>query len=90
MTVYQRIIIKNQLGMHARPAIMLCELIQQFKSKVILRNCHNIEAQADSVIAMLMLDSEQGSYIDFEVIGPDEEQALTAIIKLFHDKLEED
>ncbi|HGJ5873693.1 MULTISPECIES: PTS phosphocarrier protein NPr [Arsenophonus] len=90
MTVYHRIIIKNQQGMHARPAIMLCELIQQFESTVLLRNCHNIEAQADSVIAMLMLDSEQGSYIDLEVTGPDEEQALAAIIQLFQHKLEDD
>lgn len=90
MTVYHRIIIKNQQGMHARPAIMLCELIQQFESTVILCSCHNIEAQADSVIAILMLDSEQGSYIDIEVTGPDEEQALLAIIELFHHKLKDD
>ncbi len=69
--------------------MMLCELIQQFESSVLLRNCHNIEAQADSVIAMLMLDSEQGSYIDIEVTGPDEEQAI-AIIQFFHHKLEDD
>lgn len=57
---------------------------------MLLRNCHNIEAQADSVIAMLMLDSAQGSYIGIEVTGPDEEQALAAIIQLFHHKLEDD
>lgn len=42
MTVYHRIIIKNQQGMHARPAMILSELIQQFKSTVLLRNCHNV------------------------------------------------
>nr|WP_314264404.1 PTS phosphocarrier protein NPr [uncultured Moellerella sp.] len=83
MTVHTTITLKNRLGMHARPAIMLYELVQNYHSKVILRNNSHIEAEADSVIAMLMLDSEQGSKIDIEVTGIDEEMALSAIVELF-------
>ncbi|MBD2802853.1 PTS phosphocarrier protein NPr [Xenorhabdus sp. M] len=90
MTVGQRLEIKNRLGMHARPAMRLYDLVQQFQSQVILRNSSNIQAEASSVIAMLMLDSEQGSYIDVEATGPDEQQALAAIVALFNSGFDED
>ncbi|OKP03404.1 PTS phosphocarrier protein NPr [Xenorhabdus eapokensis] len=90
MTVRQRLEIKNRLGMHARPAMKLHDLVQQFQSEVILRNSSNLQAEARSVIAMLMLDSEQGSYIDVEVNGPDEQQALAAIIELFNAGFDEE
>ncbi|WP_237386539.1 PTS phosphocarrier protein NPr [Xenorhabdus sp. Sc-CR9] len=90
MTVKQRLEIKNRLGMHARPAMKLHDLVQQFQSQVILRNSSNIQAEASSVIAMLMLDSEQGSYIEVEASGKDEQQALTAIIALFNAGFDEE
>ncbi|EMI5490818.1 PTS phosphocarrier protein NPr [Providencia stuartii] len=89
MALTATITLKNRLGMHARPAMLLYELVKKFNSKVILRNNNNIEAEADSVIAMLMLDSEQGSTIDIEVSGPDEHQALSAIINLFESGFDE-
>ncbi|AIN63514.1 PTS phosphocarrier protein NPr [Providencia stuartii] len=89
MTLKATITLKNRLGMHARPAVLLYELVKKFNSKVILRNNNQIEAEADSVIAMLMLDSEQGSTIDIEVSGPDEDQALSAIINLFESGFDE-
>ncbi|MEY0231327.1 PTS phosphocarrier protein NPr [Providencia manganoxydans] len=89
MALTATITLKNRLGMHARPAMLLYELVKKFNSKVILRNNNNIEAEADSVIAMLMLDSEQGSAIDIEVSGPDEHQALSAIINLFESGFDE-
>ncbi len=89
MTQKTTITLKNRLGMHARPAMLLYELVKKFNSRVILRNKHNIEAEADSVIAMLMLDSEQGSAIDIEVTGSDEVEALSAIIHLFESGFDE-
>lgn len=60
MSVTQTVEIKNRLGMHARPAMKLFELVQTFDADVILRNENGIEAEANSVIALLMLDSAQG------------------------------
>ncbi|WP_118985594.1 PTS phosphocarrier protein NPr [Photorhabdus sp. CRCIA-P01] len=90
MTVKQRLEIKNRLGMHARPAMKLYDLVQLFESHVILRNDSHVEAEASSVIAILMLDSEKGSYIEVEASGPDEEQALAAIIDLFNSGFDEE
>ncbi|MCG8710356.1 PTS phosphocarrier protein NPr [Brenneria sp. 4F2] len=83
MTVRQSVEIKNKLGMHARPAMQLFELVQSFDAEVILRNDSGTEAEASSVIAMLMLDSAKGRLIEVEASGPDEANALAAVIQLF-------
>ncbi|AHG19774.1 phosphohistidinoprotein-hexose phosphotransferase [Chania multitudinisentens RB-25] len=90
MTVKQTVEIKNRLGMHARPAMKLFELVQSFNAEVLLRNDSGTEAEASSVIALLMLDSAQGRQIEIEASGPEEQQALAAVIELFNSGFDED
>ncbi|MBV4367049.1 PTS phosphocarrier protein NPr [Erwinia sp. BNK-24-b] len=90
MTVKQVVEIKNKLGMHARPAMKLFELVQSFDAEVLLRNESGTEAEASSVIALLMLDSAKGGQIEIEASGPDEEKALAAVIELFNAGFDED
>ncbi|AYM92168.1 TPA: PTS phosphocarrier protein NPr [Serratia fonticola] len=90
MTVKQTVEIKNKLGMHARPAMKLFELVQSFDAEVLLRNDSGTEAEASSVIALLMLDSAQGRQIEIEATGPEEVQALAAVIELFNSGFDED
>ncbi|CUU22694.1 HPr family phosphocarrier protein [Duffyella gerundensis] len=90
MTVKQTVEIKNKLGMHARPAMKLFELVQSFDAEVLLRNEAGTEAEASSVIALLMLDSAQGGHIEIEVQGPQEEVALAAVIELFESGFDEE
>lgn len=90
MTVKQTVEIKNRLGMHARPAMKLFELVQGFDAEVLLRNESGVEAEASSVIALLMLDSAQGGHIEVQAEGPDEGKALEAVISLFEAGFDED
>ncbi|SFN26620.1 HPr-like nitrogen-regulatory protein NPr [Izhakiella capsodis] len=90
MTVKQRVEIKNKLGMHARPAMKLFELVQSYDAEVLLRNESGTEAEASSVIALLMLDSAKGGNIEIEASGPQEQQALAAVIELFDAGFDED
>ncbi len=90
MTVKHTVEITNKLGMHARPAMKLFELVQSFNAEVMLRNEAGTEAEASSVIALLMLDSAKGGQIEIEVTGPQEEQALAAVIALFNAGFDED
>jgi phosphocarrier protein NPr len=90
MTVKQTVEIRNKLGMHARPAMKLFELVQSFDAEVLLRNDSGTEAEASSVIALLMLDSAQGRQIEIEATGPQEVQALAAVIELFNSGFDED
>ncbi|TCV98760.1 PTS phosphocarrier protein NPr [Biostraticola tofi] len=90
MTVRQTVEIKNRLGMHARPAMKLFELVQSFDAEVLLRNDSGTEAEASSVIALLMLDSAKGRRIEVEASGPEEINALKAVIDLFDSGFDED
>lgn len=90
MTVKQTVEITNRLGMHARPAMKLFELVQSFDAEVLLRNEMGTEAEASSVIALLMLDSSQGGRIEIEASGPEEERALAAVITLFNAGFDEE
>lgn len=90
MTVRQTVEITNRLGMHARPAMKLFELVQSFDAEVLLRNETGTEAEASSVIALLMLDSAQGGQIEVEATGPQEKEALAAVIALFKAGFDED
>lgn len=76
--------------MHARPAMKLFELVQSFEAEVLLRNESGTEAEASSVIALLMLDSAKGGHIEIEATGLEEEKALTAVIELFNAGFDED
>ncbi|WP_368164196.1 PTS phosphocarrier protein NPr [Aeromonas sp. R6-2] len=90
MTLHASVEVKNRLGMHARPAMMLFELVQKFDAQVLLRNETGVEAEANSIIAMLMLDSAQGGHIEVVVEGPEEVQALEAVVVLFASGFDED
>ncbi|ARU92506.1 PTS phosphocarrier protein NPr [Tatumella citrea] len=90
MTIKQLVKIRNKLGMHARPAMKLFELVQSYDAEVTLRNEAGTEADASSVIALLMLDSAQGGQIEVEATGPQENEALQAVIELFNAGFDED
>lgn len=90
MTVRQTVEVTNKLGMHARPAMKLFELVQQFDAEVLLRNEDGTVAEASSVIALLMLDSAKGRQIEIEASGPQEQEALAAVIALFIAGFDED
>lgn len=90
MTIRQTVEITNRLGMHARPAMKLFELVQSYDAEVLLRNETGTEAEASSVIALLLLDSAQGGQIEIEASGPQENEALTAVIALFNAGFDED
>ncbi|MFR3779185.1 MAG: PTS phosphocarrier protein NPr [Enterobacter sp.] len=91
MTVKQTVEITNKLGMHARPAMKLFELMQGFRRRrCIYVMTEDAEAEANGVIALLMLDSAKGRQIEVEATGPQEEEALAAVIALFNSGFDED
>lgn len=90
MTVKHTVEITNRLGMHARPAMKLFELVQEYDAEVLLRNDEGTEAEASSVIALLMLDSAKGRQIEIVATGPQEQEVMAAVIALFNAGFDED
>ncbi len=81
--------ILNELGLHARPAMLLVQSISRLQCEVMIEK-DEVEADAKSIMGVLTLAAEQGSTIKVVAEGPDAEQAVQVIGKLIDDKFGED
>ena len=76
--------IVNKLGLHARASAKLTQLAAKFDSDVqVMRNGRKVNAK--SIMGVMMLAAGKGSKITIETAGPDEEQAIDAIVALIND-----
>lgn len=82
------LIITNKLGLHARAATKLAQLCQKFNAKVTVA-LSDKEADANSVMALMLLAGSQGKEVCVKAEGDDAEAALSEICQLFTDKFEE-
>lgn len=85
--VEKAFVIKNETGLHARPASMFVQKAAKFKSVIKLQK-EGKEANAKSIISVLSLGASKGSEITISCTGDDEQEALNALIELL-DGLEE-
>ncbi len=84
----QDVEITNKLGLHARASAKLSQIANQFKSEVNLaRNGNKVNAK--SIMGVMMLAAAKGTTIAVETDGPDEADALCAILALINDKFGE-
>ena len=67
-------VIKDEAGIHARPAGMLAKEAKNFKSKITLVG-NGREADALRLMAVMSLGLKQGAEMTVRVEGEDEEQA---------------
>ncbi|GIX28796.1 HPr family phosphocarrier protein [Pelomicrobium sp. G1] len=74
----------NKLGLHARASAKLSQLASQYRSDVWLsRDGRRVNAK--SIMGVMMLAAGKGSRIVIETEGPDEEEAMQALIALIGD-----
>jgi phosphocarrier protein len=71
----------NKLGLHARPSAQLVSVTAGFASEVFITK-DDLCVNAKSIMGVMMLAAEKGSELVIEVNGPDEEEAIEAILKL--------
>lgn len=81
--------IVNELGLHARPAMLLVQAISRLKCDVLIEK-DGLEADAKSIMGVLTLAAERGSQIKVTASGEDAEKAIDAIKKLIEEKFGED
>ena len=79
----------NKLGLHARAAAKVVFTANKFVSEITLVK-DNKQADARSIMKILMLSASKGSIINISIEGNDEIQAMSSIEKLFHNKFDED
>ncbi|MEC8418845.1 MAG: HPr family phosphocarrier protein [Pseudomonadota bacterium] len=81
--------IVNKLGLHARAATQLVQLANQFDAKIVLKK-EDKEADANSVLGLMMLESHQGEQVTVVVDGDDAPAAMAAIEQLIAGKFNEE
>ncbi|MFB9069213.1 HPr family phosphocarrier protein [Pseudofulvimonas gallinarii] len=80
--------IVNRLGLHARAAAKLVQLVGSYKSDTRIA-FRGREINAKSIMGVMMLAAGFGSTVSVRVDGPDEEPAMAAILDLFERRFDE-
>ena len=89
MRVERTLTIVNKLGLHARAATQLVQLANQFDAEITLKKGDK-EANANSVLGLMLMESHQCEQVDVISEGPDAEAAMAAVETLIAGRFNED
>lgn len=81
--------IKNQAGLHARPAAMFAQKASSFKSNILIFK-DGKNGNAKSIISIMGLGVKKGDSLLVKIDGPDAAEAGAALKKLVDDKFGEE
>ncbi len=81
--IIKKFVIKNKVGLHARPAAVFVQTASKFESRITL-SAHGKKANAKSIVEVLSLGVEEGAEVTIAVDGRDEKDAMKAIEKLMN------
>lgn len=84
-----KLTIVNRLGMHARPAMVFCDLAQTFSSTITVKR-EDTEVDGKSIMQLLMIAASKGSEIEVVAEGEDAEKAIAAIKTLVESGFDEE
>ncbi len=79
-------VIKDELGIHARPAGLLVKEAKKFESKITIEKAGK-KVEAMKLMAVMSMGVKTGETVVIEAEGADEEVALEAIKVLFETNL---
>ena len=79
-------VIKDELGIHARPAGLLVKEVKQFASAITLE-CGEKKAAAKGLMAVMAMGVKQGNEVTVTAEGEDEDAAIEAIQAFFEANL---
>ena len=86
--ITKKLTILNKLGLHARAAAKVVSTANEFESTIIITK-DGKNADARSIMKLLMLSASQGTRISVVVDGVDQKDAMKSIEKLFNNKFDE-
>ena len=75
----EKVVVKNETGLHLRPAGNLCKLALKYPCKVELKSENRI-VNAKSVLGLLSACVKSGEEVEIVCDGDQEEEALEEII----------
>ncbi len=82
--ISKQVFIKNELGLHARPAAQLAQEAAKFNSSVKLV-LDDMEVDAKSVLDILTLAAAKGRLLTLQAAGEDAEEAVLHLERIFRE-----
>ena len=79
-------VIKDPIGLHARPAGLLAKEAKKYQSKITL-SCNGKTAEAARLMGIMGLGVKNGQTVAITIEGPDEETTAAAIKEFFETNL---
>ena len=80
----QQLLVTHLPGIHARPSLSIVQTVRRFRSKVTIGYAGR-EADAGEILGVMSLGVPQGSQVTLSAHGPDAEEVVAALAKLFAD-----
>lgn len=77
----KEVVIKNQVGLHARPATYFIQKANEFKDEIKVSKDER-EVNAKSLLGVLSLGITRGSSIKLTANGETEKEAVDALVEL--------
>ncbi len=87
--ICRELAIRNRLGLHARAAARFVHTASRFRSRVTAGRDGRV-MDGKSILGILLLAASQGAAIEVTVEGPDEDQAMEALVSLVEGGFGED
>ncbi|MCC5906410.1 MAG: HPr family phosphocarrier protein [Balneolaceae bacterium] len=81
----KKVTVLNESGLHARPASVLVKTASRFKSEFYIK-MYGYKVNGKSILGVMTLAAEAGAEMELIVDGPDEDEALEKLVKLFENK----
>ena len=85
--VQRTAIVKNPLGIHARPAALIVQAATRFRSEIFLAK-DGLEVNGKSIMGVMMLAAENESEVVVRAEGEDEAAAVEAVARIIGSKFE--
>ena len=81
-----RFLIKDKIGLHARPAGAISKVAKEFKSNITVGLLEKT-ADAKRLLSLMSLGAVHGSELVFKIEGEDENEAYIKIKEVLEEKL---
>ena len=91
--VEKNFVVKNETGLHARPASDFIALANKFRSKIFIQNMDeedSCKANAKSIVMLIAQGLGKGVTAEISAEGEDEKEAVEALAALIKSKFGED
>ena len=84
------VVLSNRLGLHARAAAKVVRAAKDFESSITLVGVNGTQADAKSILSILVLAAGKGTRLTLIADGPDEVNVIERLRRLFANNFDEE